>query len=242
MGGKFGRLLAGAGIGFMIGGPIGAILGAVLAGGLGDTREAFGAKQFDDDRFIFYTSFISLLTLVAKADDRVAPEEARAIADFFKNELHFGEAELEMVRRVMKETLRVGPSAEAVASDFARIASMEERLALLRLLWMVAVADGRIDPREERVIARIGEAFGFSAREQMGIAAEFKGGGDMHYATLGVSPEVTNEEIKAAYKRMAKQYHPDRVVHLGEEYARLATDKFAQINAAYDAVRKERGF
>ena len=239
---KLGKILAGAGIGFLLGGPIGAIIGAVITGGLTDTEQAFGARELSDERFIFYSSLVSLLTLVAKADERVSPEEARTIASFFKHELGFGERELEVVRRIMKETLRVNPPVESLAADFAAIATMEERLALLRLVWMVAAADGRIDPREERIISRIADALGIDASSRRSISAEFSKDGNRNYEILGVTPDASNSEIKEAYKRMAKQYHPDRVAHLGEEYARLATEKFAQINAAYDAVRKERGF
>ena len=242
MGDKWGKLLAGAGIGFLIGGPFGAILGAMLAGGLGESERTFGAEAPSQERFLFYSSLVSLLTLVAKADDQVSPEEARTIADFFKHELNFGEQELDVVRRLMKETIKVNPPAEAVAADFARISSAEERLALLRLIWMVAAADGRIDPREENIINRIAFALRIDAASQRGIAAEFHRSGDRNYEILGVTPEAGNKEIKEAYKRMAKQYHPDRVAHLGDEYARMAHEKFAQINAAYDAVRKERGF
>ena len=240
--GNWGKLLAGAGIGFLIGGPFGAILGAVLAGGLGGTEQQFGAQTTNEEKFLFYSNLVALLTLVAKADDQVSPEEARAIADFFKRDLGFGEEQLKVVRRIMKETLRVNPPVEAVAADFARISTVEERLALLRLVWMVAAADGRIDPREERVISRISRALGVDASSQRSTAAEFHSQTNRNYEILGVTPEASNAEIKDSYKKMAKQYHPDRVAHLGEEYARLANDKFAQINAAYDAVRKERGF
>jgi DnaJ like chaperone protein len=242
MGEKFGRLLAGAGIGFLFGGPFGAILGALLAGGLDTHSQTFTTEAPSRERFLFYSSLVSLLTLVAKADDHVSPEEARTIADFFKHDLHFGEQELSIVRRLMKETLRINPPPEAIAADFARISSIEERLALMRLIWMVAVADGRIDRREEQVINRIASSLGIDANSQRGIAAEFRKAGSRNYETLGVTPEASNSEIKEAYKRMAKQYHPDRVAHLGEEYSRLAHEKFAQINAAYDDIRKERGF
>jgi DnaJ like chaperone protein len=239
---NLGRLLAGAGIGFLLGGPFGAILGAILAGGMGGSSSTFSTEAPKKERFLFYSSLVSILTLVAKADDRVSPEEARTIADFFKYELHFGEQELSVVRRLMKETLRVNPPPEAIAADFARISSVEERLALMRLVWMVAASDGRIDPREEQVINRIAATLGIDAASQRGIAAEFHASGARNYEILGVTPEASKAEIKEAYKKMAKQYHPDRVAHLGEEYARLAHEKFSQINAAYDAIRKERGF
>ena len=240
MKGWLGRLLAGAGIGFLIGGPVGAIFGAVLAGGLPDSDQVFGDRG-GNERLLFYSNLVVLLTLVAKADERVAAEEARAIADFFKHELHFSEPELETVRRLMKETLRVNPSPEQVAAEFARVSRIEERLALLRLLWMVAAADGHIDPSEERTIARISAALGIDAANQRATAAGFRAGGNGHYETLGLDAEATDAEVKAAYRRLAKLHHPDRVAHLGAEQARLAGEKFRRINAAYDAICEERG-
>jgi DnaJ like chaperone protein len=50
------------------------------------------------------------------------------------------------------------------------------------------------------------------------------------------------DEIKAAYRTMAKQYHPDRVSHLGKEFADLANEKFSLINRAYNEIRKRRRF
>jgi len=240
---SWGKILAGAGLGFLVGGPLGGILGAVVASGLSEgSGQTFGATSVRDERFLFFSNLTVLLTLVAKADGRVTPAEAKAISRFFTERLGFGEAELATVRRIMKETLRVNPSPEAVASQFAAIATMEERLALLRLVWMVAEADGLVDPREEQVISRISRALGIRSSDRRGVGAEFQRGADAHYETLGVDRSASDDEIKAAYRRMAKQYHPDRVAHLGPEFTDMATDKFAQINAAYDAIRKERGF
>ena len=244
MKGWLGRLLAGAGIGFLIAGPVGAIFGAVLAGGLPDSDQVFsdrGGDRGGNERLLFYSNLVVLLTLVAKADERVAPEEARAIADFYKNELNFGEPELETVRRLMKETLSVNPPPEQVAAEFARVSRLEERLALLRLLWMVAAADGRVDPREERLIARVAAALGVGAANQRATAAEFRAGGNGYYETLGLDTEASDAEVKAAYRRLAKLHHPDRVAHLGADQARLAGEKFRRINAAYDAICEERG-
>ena len=50
---------------------------------------------------------------------------------------------------------------------------------------------------------------------------------------LGVSPEATQEEIRAAYICLAKQYHPDKVAHLGKEFQELADKKFKEIQQAY---------
>ena len=55
---------------------------------------------------------------------------------------------------------------------------------------------------------------------------------DDPYKILGVSPNATDEEIKQAYRRLAKQYHPDR--NPGDEEA---AKKMQQINAAYEQIK-----
>lgn len=54
------------------------------------------------------------------------------------------------------------------------------------------------------------------------------------YEILGVSKNATQDEIKAAYRKLAKQYHPDKYV--GNPLADLAAEKFKEINEAYDTL------
>jgi len=58
------------------------------------------------------------------------------------------------------------------------------------------------------------------------------------YETLGIQPGASKGEIKAAYKKLAAQYHPDKVQHLGKEFQELAHNKFVAIQKAYDALVK----
>lgn len=58
------------------------------------------------------------------------------------------------------------------------------------------------------------------------------------YKVLGVSPSATDEEIKTAYRQLAKKYHPDR--YRGHDLQDLAGEKLKQINEAYDVIQKER--
>ncbi|OQY52623.1 MAG: hypothetical protein B6230_02340 [Desulfobacteraceae bacterium 4572_89] len=54
---------------------------------------------------------------------------------------------------------------------------------------------------------------------------------------LGISPNAGSREIHEAYKRKIKQYHPDKLSHLGEEFSNLANEKFLEIQNAYDALK-----
>ncbi len=54
------------------------------------------------------------------------------------------------------------------------------------------------------------------------------------YDILGVDKNATKQEIHAAYRRLVKQYHPDRFAHLGKEFQELASKKFIEIKDAYN--------
>ena len=58
------------------------------------------------------------------------------------------------------------------------------------------------------------------------------------YTILGVKPGATQEEIKSAYRRLAGQYHPDKVQHLGKEFQELAEARFKEIQRAYETLMR----
>lgn len=60
------------------------------------------------------------------------------------------------------------------------------------------------------------------------------------YAILGLRYGASQEDIRAAYRQLAAQYHPDKLAHLGEEFQTLAEQKFKIIQSAYDALRYRR--
>lgn len=56
------------------------------------------------------------------------------------------------------------------------------------------------------------------------------------YTILGIPPGASREEIKAAYRRLAAQYHPDKVQHLGKDFQKMAEERFKEIQQAYDEL------
>ncbi len=59
------------------------------------------------------------------------------------------------------------------------------------------------------------------------------------YEILGVAPGASPEEIQAAYRAAAQQYHPDKVAHLGDEFQELAQKKFVEIQEAYNTLSQK---
>jgi len=111
---------------------------------------------------------------------------------------------------------------------------------VLDALRRIALADGPMQPAETEFLAKVAEAFHL-AGARVGAAADATEGDP--FATLGVSRSASSEEIKAAWRELVRQHHPDTLIAKGlpKEYVDLATRKMAAINAAYDRIRAERG-
>jgi DnaJ like chaperone protein len=64
---------------------------------------------------------------------------------------------------------------------------------------------------------------------------------DSAYKILEIEPTASDEDVKKAYRRMAMKYHPDKVSHLGEDFKKVAQEKFRKVKDAYDSIKKQRG-
>jgi len=56
------------------------------------------------------------------------------------------------------------------------------------------------------------------------------------YEVLQISRDASQEEIRAAYKDLAGKYHPDKVLHLGEEFQAMAEERFKELQEAYQKL------
>jgi hypothetical protein len=131
--------------------------------------------------------------------------------------------------------------------NFGHSALVEKGFVLIESGKVVRVVDvgavgGVSEPHRLADVVRA--AFdGHNSRSRSGSTSGLQGalGGDP-YAVLGAAASDSDEEIKKKYKVLIMEYHPDRVAHLGAELRDLAAKKTTVINAAYAAIRKQRGF
>jgi len=100
------------------------------------------------------------------------------------------------------------------------------------------------EPGEAAFLERVAEIFGFAPGEFRRIrAAHFAPELTDPYVILGVSYVASEEEIKQTYRRLVRENHPDSLIARGvpPEFVKLATDKLAAINNAYEKIQQERG-
>lgn len=240
----WGKILGGA-AGFAIGGPLGALVG--VAAGYAVERGIQGlCGPADATKSVAFTiGVIALSAKMARADGVVK----RVEVDTFNRLFRVPPEELPNVGRVFdlarKDTHGFEEYATQIAALFEdRHAVLEE---LLDSLLMIAEADDELHETEVAYLRTVARIFGFADADFERILAghHIAGGSDDTdpYGVLGLSRTATDEEIKAAHRRLVREHHPDTLIAQGlpQEFVDLATQKVAAINAAYDRIGKERG-
>ena len=117
------------------------------------------------------------------------------------------------------------------------------RLQLLSFLAAIAQADSVVAPEEIKALYEVAQQLGLSTAEVDSMLNLRTGSTNLEaaYKVLEISPSATDDEVKAAYRRLALKHHPDRVATLGDDVRKAAEKKFQEINAAKDLIFKARG-
>lgn len=227
--------IAGAGVGLAVGGPLGALVGAVAGHLVIDRAVA-------DNEVVFTVALIALSAKMAKADGQVSDVEIRA----FEEVLKVPEFEKGNVDRVYKIAQQDVAGFEAYAAQLARIyrdnpAMLED---VLDALFHIAKADQYIHPAEIEFLRNVADIFGFSEVEFARIRASHLGPekGDP-YLVLGITPDISTEDLRKAYRRLVRENHPDTLIARGvpKELVSIANEKLATINVAYEKILSQRG-
>ena len=240
------RKFSGAIIGFIIGSLIDQMASrsntANSSGGRqGGFQDAFEYYRQQSSRYDIQTMLMALSASVMKADGKVLKIELDFVKRFFAAQFgnRFSSEHLQILKNFL-DSEKI-PLQEICADIRTRMPS-EVRVQLIHYLSSTARADGDVAPAEMNIIQKIATMLGVSAVEFESVKNMFYRNVDSDYKILGVESNVTDEEIKKAYRKMAISFHPDKVATMGEEYQKGAKEKFQQIQDAYEAIKKRRGF
>lgn len=240
--GRFGKWIGG-GLGFALGGPIGGLLGFFIGSfvdsSTGGTWQQAGQQTvYRTTPGDFGVSLIVLIAAVMKADGKVLRSELDYVKRFFLSQ--FGPATAGEALQMLRDMLNKDIPLRDVCIQIKNNMDYASRLQLIHILYNISAADGRFEPAEIKVIKSIADNLGISNADYDSIRNMFIPATDAAYRVLEVERTATDNELKAAYRKMALKYHPDKVSHLGEDFRRSAEEKFKAVNEAWEKIKKER--
>ena len=216
-------------------------------------RQGYGQQSYEGERNSFMFSLLVLSSYIINADGKIMHSEMELVRRFLRQ--NFGEAAKqqgeEILLKLFEQQKQMGMQQyRSVIQDSCHQirANMmyEQRLQLLDFLVMIAKADGVVNPQEVQALKEMAIHMGLSAEDvdqmlNLESGASSASSLDDAYRVLGISPDASNDEVKAAYRKMALKHHPDKVAALGEDVRRAAEKKFQEINDAKDRIYKARG-
>lgn len=244
-------------MGFMSMGPLGALAGYFI-GAWFDRKAEENAQGMDDDarrtqgqRNSFLFSMLVMASYVMRADRRVMHSEMEFVRRFLRT--NFGEEAVgqgeEILLKLFAEAKRldeVSPTAYRdmifdCGQQIAANLNYGERLQLLNFLVRIAQSDGSVCNEEIVALREVAQAMHMSPSE-VDSMLNLKGDSLADaYKVLEIEPSATDDEVRAAFRKLALKHHPDRVSALGEDVRRAAEEKFQQINNAKERIYKARG-
>lgn len=245
--GSFSKWL-GAGLGFTLGGPIGAAvgfaLGSFIAGFSAEdlTREQLQqgqGRRVNTHPGDFEISLLVLASIIIKADGKVDPKEL----DFVRRQFvgMYGQEKANNAFQLFKGMMKKQVSSRQVCIQIRQHMPHASRLQLLHFLFGIAKADGQVADVEVEEIKKIAGYLYINPSDFESIKAMFYNASENNYKILEITKSATNDEVKKAYRRMAKKYHPDKVQDLGEAHLKGAKEKFQSIQNAYEEIKATRG-
>jgi|TARA_B110000495_G_scaffold52941_1_gene44426 DnaJ like chaperone protein len=241
---NLGKKMLWGGLGWALGGPIGAIIGYSFASMSGQyttnyssgyQNRAYPKTQPGD----FIVSLLVLFGAVMKADKKMLKSELDFVKQFLSKQ--FSQGQVQDFMTLFKDIIKQEYPLHDVCRQIVHSMDHPSRLELIHILFGLSKADGDVHKDEVKVIRSIARYLNINDNDFNSIEAMFFRNTLSDYTILEIKSNASDSELKKAYRKMATKYHPDKVNHLGNDLRKLAEEKFKSVNKAYQNIKKERG-
>ena len=228
-------------VGFVVLGPIGALVGSVIGSNISSRSKRRRPNNLDL-QVAFFAALFACLAKIAKADGRVDEAEIKKIEEIISSKLNLNKEHRNFAINIFQKAKDDNVDFEAYASNLYQVlySSPNSLLVFYEMLFELALADGILHPNEDALLKKIPRIFGFDEKVYQSLYEKFVEKTNDYFKTLGVDENASFNEIKKAYFKKRKEFHPDTLIGKGlpEEFIEKAKEKFIEIQEAYEELEK----
>lgn len=188
---------------------------------------------------IFELNLLALSAMIIKADGKIQQKELNFVRNFFISQ--YGKDRADAIFRSFNTEIKKDVQhMDELTSVFVQQTRYETRLQILHFLFGIANADGSISDSELQKLSQIASGLRLRMPDFESIKAMFVKNTDNAYKILEVEPNASENEIKAAYRKMVKKYHPDKLRGQDPAMIKGAEEKFREVQKAYETLMNKK--
>jgi DnaJ like chaperone protein len=207
----------------------------------------FAPKIKAQEGHLLIANLLGFTTLLLKANSTPSSEERRETVLFLSRLFRFDNEDEELADELLQRLLEVDLDVIAMARTFKQHSDPQMRERLLETLATLSLLiNGPLEKVQLALLDEFAESLSLTPAQWRAIKSRYRGPSPQLdtpfcYAILGLLPESSAEEIRTAYRRLAKKYHPDRFALMDQSIQRQHAERMTLINAAYETIRTDRG-
>jgi len=223
--------------GWILGDFIGAISAFLLV------RELMMNKE---GQVTYELALLKICSQLIKADGQVTDQEIKFVRKFFKET--FGSRKADSLFKELKSNTQLPSDINSLLRVIKEQINPTKLYAIIQFLYAISASDGKITNQENEYIHNVGFQLGFSPERLESIKNQFiksKSKSKKYdqktidcLNVLGLKGGATDEEVKVAYRNLAKEFHPDKLAGMSEGIKNLAKEKFQLIQSSYEYLNK----
>lgn len=254
-----------------IGGVIGFAVGHFFDRGLTAFKQGVSPEDRQDIEKAFFDVVFPLLGKLAKSDGRISEDEVKTTEQLMTKMGLSTNARAEAIEN-FKRGAEPDYDVDAALSAFLSVCGKHNNMKQILLVYLITIAyaDGVLHEKEEALMQDVANTLGYSRfafNHLLGMVkaqahfyqgqqerAGYRNSGwgktsgsqtnelELAYQALGVSKDMTDKEIKYAYRKLMSEYHPDKLSGKGvpDDMVKLATERSQEVQSAYELVKKSR--
>jgi DnaJ like chaperone protein len=208
----------------------------------------------------FLYCFFTLAGKICYSDGKITKEESTKIDELIQERFKLKRKDKSIAKKYFINSIKQNVAVQSLTSRLIEVTGANQKTIenTIYTLKEIAESDGAINQDEFKILFTVASVLGLDPEQSQKLlksnfsnnqnktqnSNENKAPVQREYEILGCKPSDNTDKIKRSYRELVSKYHPDKIIskELPQDFIDFASQKFKEVQTAYDTVRKQRGF